>query len=663
MANGKEAAIVRKWKDFVLRIVKYRFGDSINLKKVERLLDKMAEKELKNPQVYLINNTRRQVVSADALSITDMIDKEKLVVGGANTLFVPHDNMPNPMRDFIIAGQKGRKAAKKERDTYDRVGDEHNRRMWDMLNNRQNNLKIRLNSLYGVLGYAKFILHNIFHAEAVTRLGRVIISTAACGFENFLCDNCCICTASELYEYIDCIVEEYNEKWSHLDFSILGVTKRPDEVYDRIVKKCKFPMPLTVITNTKEILEHLPEPVLLMLYYKNNFMEFNRLAIIQQKLHKIFSGIPELHLPDINKIEDEDIRDEIMDLWRFYDTFVFYNHPIYDSVRKMAYESRAGVLYIDTDSNFVSLARWVNQIKHEVFNDNYPIDEREFTFVAANVITIFLTIVVDRNLKMLARDFNVAENWVEFLSMKNEFYFGRILFGDVKKRYVDLQIIQEGKLLNDGDGIIEVKGMDFIKSVTKESVREYYKDLCLEEILKPEIIDLRTILRKINWLKKELKRSMLAGESTYYRQANISAPEHYADPLRINGIRGVMLWNAIEPQYAIELPSDVDIIPIRSMSSQRGRAYLQEHWPEVYARVDKEIFSNRNPKIAAMNLTVVAKPKNTEIPMPDWLVDFMDTDRIINSTIKMINPIMESLGLKIQRPSSSKEYLTNVVDL
>ena len=663
MANS-QPSLVRKWKEFILRIVKMRFGDDINLKKVERLLDKMVEKELKNPQVYLINNTRRQVISADALSITDMIDKEKLVVGGANTLFVPHDNMPNPMRDFIIAGQKGRKAAKKERDTYDRVGDDHNRRMWDMLNNRQNNLKIRLNSLYGVLGYAKFILHNIFHAEAVTRLGRVIISTAACGFENFLCDNCCICTPSELYEYIDNIAEEYKAKWQgNVDFRMLGVDKTPDEVYDRIVKKCKFPMPLSVITNAKAMIENQPYEVRLLLYYKNNFMEFNRLPPIQERLREIFNGIPELHLPDINKIEDEHIRQAVMDLWDIYDCFVFYNHPVYDSVRKMAYEPRAGVLYIDTDSNFVSLARWVNQIKHEVFMDTFPISEAEFTFVAANVITIFLTIVVDRNLKMLARDFNVAENWVEFLSMKNEFYFGRILFGDVKKRYVDLQIIQEGKLLNDGAGIIEVKGMDFIKSVTKESVREYYKDLCLEEILKPETIDLRTILKKVNWLKKELRRSMLAGESTYYRQANISSAEHYADPLRINGIRGVMLWNAIEPQYAIELPSDVDIIPIRSMSSQKGRAYLQERWPEVYARVDKEIFSNRNPKIAAMNLTVVAKPKNTEIPMPDWLVDFMDTDRIINSTIKMINPIMESLGLKIQRPSSSKEYLTNVVDL
>jgi hypothetical protein len=41
----------------------------------------------------------------------------------------------------------------------------------------------------------------------------------------------------------------------------------------------------------------------------------------------------------------------------------------------------------------------------------------------------------------------------------------------------------------------------------------------------------------------------------------------------------------------------------------------------------------------------------------------MDTSKIVTSTIKLINPIMESLGMKIQKPTSTKEFLTNIVDL
>lgn len=149
----------------------------------------------------------------------------------------------------------------------------------------------------------------------------------------------------------------------------------------------------------------------------------------------------------------------------------------------------------------------------------------------------------------------------------------------------------------------------------------------------------------------------------YFKQANVNPPEHYADPMRISGIKGVMLWNALCPEYAIELPSDVDIIPIRSLSSKKGKEYFSERYPALYERLEREIFNNRNPKIQEMTLNVIAKPKNNNIPMPDWLLDVMDTGKIVNSTIKLIIPIMESLGMKIQKPTKNKQYLTNIVDL
>ena len=168
---------------------------------------------------------------------------------------------------------------------------------------------------------------------------------------------------------------------------------------------------------------------------------------------------------------------------------------------------------------------------------------------------------------------------------------------------------------------------------------------------------------EIGGLKQEIRRSMEAGESLYFKQANVNPPEHYAAPLRISGIKAVMLWNALCPEYAIELPSDVDIVPIRNINTAKGREWLQEHYPEIYARFEREIINNRNPNIASMSCNVIAKPKNANIPMPDWLRDIMDTSKVVNSTVKLIAPIMESLGLKVQRPSSTKEYLTNIVDL
>lgn len=654
------STLVNNWRDYTLKAVKRRFGNGVDMAKVEKYVNYLIDHEMKVPRLYLVNNLQRRLRYTDATTLGQFIEQEHLITGGAGVLFLQHDISENPQREFILWLMGKRKKEKKTRDTFERgIGDD-----WDVWNNKQMNTKIVTNALYGVFGYAKFILHNLFLAESITRMGRVIISTAACGFENFLTDNIKFCCSSELFEYVNTIIDEYEENYkTSFDFSIMGAHVTTEDVMKRLMDKCGFPIPANVEGHLRAIVDRLDNGCKLLLYYKNNFFKFNRIPIIKEKIMHIMSNIDELRLPSIDEIKDISIRNEVEDLWKFYDTFVFFNHPIYDSVRKMAYGTREAVLYIDTDSNFIALNRWVQQIKQEFFGGNYTQDDKEFTFICANIITIFLSIVVDRNLKMLAKNCNITDEWAKYLSMKNEFFFRRILFGEVKKRYIDLQLIQEGKLLNEGMGIPEIKGYDFRKSVTKSYVRDFYTKLCTEEILSPDTIDMRKILHMIDLLKKEVVRSMEAGESMYFKQANVNPPEHYADPMRISGIKGVMLWNALCPEYAIELPSDVDIIPIRSLSSKKGKEYFSERYPALYERLEREIFNNRNPKIQEMTLNVIAKPKNNNIPMPDWLLDVMDTGKIVNSTIKLIIPIMESLGMKIQKPTKNKQYLTNIVDL
>lgn len=661
MVKNYNFQAVNRWKEYTLKVIKRRYGDTINMTKVEKYLDKLIEKEMTVPRCYLVNNTKRKVVNTDMSTIFNFIEENNLLLGGAGVLFCQHDTMANPLRDFIIWQRGKRSKEKKTRDTFERGVD----REWNDYDRKQSNTKVVMNSLYGVFGYAKFIFHNIFLAESITRMGRVIISTATCGFENFLADNIFFSCESELYEYISIIIDEYEEKYQNrLDFSVLQTHITTEQVAERLIMKCGFPMTAATRYHITAIINRVDDGCKLILFYKNNFFQFNRIPVIKDKIMKIMSGIPELRLPSIDKVEDPHIREEINDLWKFYDVFVFYNHPIYDSVRKMAYGNREAVLYIDTDSNFIALNRWVHQIMDEFFEGNYTQDYKEMVFVCSNIITIFLSIVVDRNLKMLAKNLHVTDEWATYLSMKNEYFFWRILFGDVKKRYIDLQMIQEGKLLKEGKGITEIKGYDFRKNVTKQYVRDYYTQLCTEEILTPDVIDMRRILKKIDALKKEVTRSMEAGESTYFKQANVNSAEHYADPMRISGIKGVMLWNALSPiEYAIELPSDVDIIPIRDLSTKKGKEWFSQAYPQLYAKLEREFFTNPNPRIQSMSLNVVAKPKNTNIPMPDWLKDAMDVDKMVNSTIKLIIPIMESLGIKISKPTKNKQFLTNIVDL
>lgn len=657
--KGKDGYLITKWKAYTCKCVRRRFGHAVNMDKVESYLNYLLETELRNPRTYWVNNYKHAVVSSDLITAIESVMQTGLIMGGAATTYAQHAITENPFRDFIIMLRNKRNAEKAERKKYERGVDE----MWNVWDRKQNNTKIVSNSLYGVLGYAKFIFYNVFLAEAITRMGRVIIATAATGFENFLCDNVVLATEGEVYEYVSNIIDEWEEKWRDFNFGILETDVSVDQVIDRLVDKCGFKVQEKTKNHLRAMINRVPFGCRFLLFYKNNFMAFNRIPAIQAKIVKIVNGLDSLMLPDIEKIEDPEIRAEIADLWKFYDACVFYNFPIYDNVRKMAYGTRKAVLYIDTDSNFISLARWVEQIQHEFLRDSIKQDYKDFVFICSNLLTIFLTEVVDRNLKMFAKNCGISEEWRTYLSMKNEFFFWRILFGDVKKRYVDLQMIQEGKLLKDGNGLPEIKGYDFRKFSTKAPIREFYTNLCLEKILRPDNIDLQDIMADIYALQEEVSLSMLKGESKYFKQANVSSPEHYANPLRISGIKGVMLWNCMCPDMPIDLPAEVDLIPIKDLSSRKNAEWFKQQFPEMYEKVEREIFQNRNSNIAKMRLNVIAKPHNDNIEMPDWLTAIMDTGKIVNSTIKLIHPIMESLGVKIGRPTKNQEYLTNLVDL
>ena len=656
----KDGFLVTAYKKYMTKLCRRRFGNAVSPEKIDQLLDDILDEKLREPKIYAVNNQKRKVAVMGLLTFFQSIVDSALIVGGASVTYLQHAVAKNPFRDFILMLRFKRNDEKKTRKKYDRVKQFAD---WSRWNRKQNNTKIISNSLYGVLGYAKFIFYNVFLAESITRMGRTIIATAATGFENFLADNVCIACESELYEYISVILDEYDEKWTEYDPIILGVEVSPAQVKERLIKKCQFDVSSKTEHHLDGILNRLSPMALLLLYFRNNFMEFNRVPFIRDQIVKIVKAIPSLQLPELKAIESEETREDIQTLWSYYDLFVFNPKPVYDNVRKMMYGTRKAVLYIDTDSNFISLARWVDQIENEFLHSQYDHDPKEFVFVCANVLTIFLTEVVDRNLKDFAARCGITEEWRQYLSMKNEFFFWRILFGDVKKRYIDLQLIQEGQILNEGLGLPEIKGYDFRKFSTKAPIREYYTEMCLNDILRPETIDLRHLLRKCYDLKREVSESMRRGESKYLKQANVSSPDHYADPFRISGIKGVMLWNALCPEQLIELPAEVDLIPIRNLATNKYRTLFAERYPEIYAKLEREIFNNRNPNIAKMALNVIAKPRNDDIQMPDWLLEFMDTGKIVNATIKLIHPIMESLGIKIARPTKNKEVLTNIVDL
>ena len=90
---------------------------------------------------------------------------------------------------------------------------------------------------------------------------------------------------------------------------------------------------------------------------------------------------------------------------------------------------------------------------------------------------------------------------------------------------------------------------------------------------------------------------------------------------------------------------------------------LQEKYPETYRVLNEKIFHNERMDIRKMGIQWMAKPKNPNIPVPDWYYDFLDTDTIVDDALKLYNPVLKSIGLNVPEISTNKSHYTNMVSL
>lgn len=670
--------VLNEWKREMTKLLKMKYGDKYNVNEIDSKLNKVIERDCKNQNVSLFNNYTNVSVRTNILDLTDSIESNHLIITGGGCLFLPHGVKPNILIDFIIEIMQRRKDAKKMRKNFDKGTDGWLK--WDiaqLLN------KLVINSLYGCMGYPGFLLYNVFTAEAITAQGRHIITTAINLVEGFVGSAFFFSDENELNHYLVNIQDEYH-RYGSLNVEAFKVPDYLPLAYNKLVENSKFDMNEEMKDSLRKMLSRKSQGELALIYYKNNIIEFSKLDVIKSKFKYVIENNGLLSFCEMDLLKDDEMRKIVRDIWDLYEVFVLYNYPINDRIRKAMYLPKARALYTDTDSVFISIKHLVDYIKQDVLHGNNPMaSDNDLTFTSVNLMLIFIGIAIDRALKTLCSSTNIEPEWATKLAMKNEFYLKRILFMEKKKRYISLSILQEGQLLGNGKGKPEIKGIEFIKSNTKPFLREFYTNLATEEILYADNINPNKIFKKMTELKSDIEYGMLHGDSKYYKQSKVKTPDNYKNPFSTQGITAVMLWNTICPNAQIELPADVNIVPIRSLQQpkpdeskapsnkviydnifkNKNILELSEKYPEVYERIHNEIYTNTNPLIRYMNMTSIALPKNMDVEIPQYVFDLINYDDIVNNSIQLFLPVMESLGIHSIPTTANISHMTNIIQL
>ena len=644
---------------------------------VKQSIDDIIERDLRNPQAKLQNSYTHEESDTHLVSVFDWAMNTKPIIAANGTFFKQHKDAINPNAQMVDEFLNIRAKIKAEMFA---IEDESSRE-YKMKDLGQGNEKKLANSYYGGSGMKASAFYNEFTAPSTTKSAQSVISTAETTFEAFLADNFTFIDINECYYWISIVLSEKDNK---LDDWV--VRKGVEETYERLSKH--------IIGATDEdrimfrkYLESLSLDDTTRLYWKNNLIAFTDAhEPIKQIWDNIFKHVNNYEYmssdDDFSVVPDEYLErvknakkpmkewQSIVDIEYFYnpnklpgsikdyadmlrDYYMKYCYVEFmycDRIYKLKNFPRWVVTVIDTDSNILSLDTFMEYCLTHLKRGEYGRDPWNNVFIAINSITYVITSVIRTTLLYYGEMSNVEEKIRPRYDMKNEFFFSNLVLAKVKKRYLSKVLLREGNRLKKPK--YDIKGFDFKKSSTSEDASNFFMHIVKDLILEPDKLDIKSIMIELQKFRAEIRRSLEDGESKYLTIGSAKELNAYADPEKMQGIRGALAWNILYPDKVVELPTKLSILKT-NIYSLDTISDLQKTDPQLYQRIKTGIFEDqtgmfikhnkKSGKTVVEGLSVLGIPRGQRIP--EWITPYIDYNTVINSVLAPFKSVTETFNM------------------
>lgn len=641
-----KSPLIKEWMNHYQGLMTTMYPE-VDEKDTKKFLKGLVEKNLVNREAILHNNYASRKLNVDLLGVINMIEKNKPIVAGFGMFYKNQHNSINPNAVMLQNFLSLRKQYKKQLHHLEPGSFEY-----QTMDRLQLTEKINANSYYGCSGAGISRFFNIYTAASVTLTGQSLISTAAQAFEAFLANNNPFYDLDNCFEFLEKIRDEkvYIKESSVLpNVTVDAVFERLRGMFYKYREEFDYPI--------FRYLMNLPQRVLNRIYFKNNLYEFSKLPEIEARTLEVIRNVEEFKDP--NSVP-EAVQSELADLWQLYGQFVFYNHSPFGRIDRLRNDVRKAVVVVDTDSNMLNLNDWVEYIQglsstdSELANRDYD----NIRFIAVNIMCYYLTQMINAVLWRYTKRANVPKEYRKNINMKNEFLFTKLITIDKKKRYIASIRLREGSEIYPEK--LDIKGLDFMKSTTREETQNYFKGMIKNHLIEHPSANIKGIYKDLFDFEQSIRDSINNGEKNFLSPAKVKNFDTYEFPLRIPGVRGVMAWNSAFPSRQVSLPDKVDLIKV-NMENLEDIAELEGAYPEIYHNLRKGIYENRNEEVRKKGITVFALPRTEEV-IPDWIRPYVDTSTIINDNASRFNAVLTSLGMDTMT-MGTRTYYTNIKKL
>ena len=563
----------------------------------------------------------------------------------------------------------------------------------------QKNFKTLSNSWYGGGAMPGSSIYNKEVAASTTKTARSVISTCMTTFEAVLGNTFTFVDMQEFFFWTHTVLRE------EVEIDDWVVLKDAEDVFNRLFNRV-----IMKDSNDEDImrtyLATLNIEQTTRLYWKYNLYEFTKTHPIIQDFYRTiytsirvfkpmesaddFSVVHPDYLDAVKSAKDpksawkkkiqhelfydpnnapDSIKSTLQTLTDYYLKYIYTEFMFTDRMYKLKNFRRNVVTVIDTDSNILSMDPWIEYCFNELMQGDYGRSHTDNVFININTITYVISSVIAITLDLYGRHSNISKEHRKRYKMKNEFFFSRLILANVKKRYLNKMLLQEGNLLT--PPTYDIKGYDFKKASTSDDAADFYLGIVKDKLLDAEVIDVADILQTLKGFRVKIRESLQNGETTYLPMASPKEIGAYVNPNSNQGLRGLFAWNALYPENQISLPAKVAILKTKLTTLKSAEALAVSN-PGIYAKLRDKIFGDATGMFVKVvndgekieGLSVIAIPKTESIP--DWLLPYIDYTTVINSVLAPFKSVTETFGLpSIEEGPTERRSVgfTNIVRL
>lgn len=662
--------------------------------KLYEVVDWSMDSRFKNHPAVIKNNYKNTEEETTLLDLANYIVSREPIITPSGVMFSKHGSVPNPLVRMIESFLERRDIDKAEMFKYPKGSE-----LYAKFNLAQLLDKLDANATYGAIGAKTCIYYNIYVASSVTHQGAAAVSAASLLFENFLSNNVGFSSLNDIVTFIRNVVDE-ERHWDDrvvLDEPYIS----PANCFRKLIVSCKYgyiptPNHMNIIWN---MLQNLTPRDLIRLYYKNNLYDFIENKFV---MGKIVGMLQKLRMPYVNPNKaPKVIQNDLDEFWSLLREFVYYDKQIVDRLGKMDNIIRDTSIIMDTDSAIISVDAWYRCVLDKVYDVDMDIKHHIYTPFIANEVDEFGDILnqvdcletplqpvqdVDPPLtydfytdEVIELDASVNKDEIVpqdglrysiinilaycitkmindymykyasqsnaihptkgcFFIMKNEFLFKRVLDTMGKKNYATIQELQEGNVVPKNKQL-DIKGLPINKVGMQPTIKKKLHKILYEDVLNAVSVDQMGVLKKLVIIEKDICNTIANGGKDYYKPVTIKAQSSYDDPMRNQGIKASIVYNAIkDPDLEpIDLTKRNGIDIAKVDISAKTVAKIAKEFPDVFERMVKLL---QQPEFAD-GISAVAIPLDVEVPR--WLIPFVDYSEVVNDNLK--NFPLEYIGL------------------